>query len=208
METNARTIAPSCDADLIVKAQADIKHFEPLYDRYFNAVFRFVHQRMESSDDAADVTSDVFLKAMSGIVSYKITACPFVSWLFVIARNEVAGFYRRKKTEQRYYTSQEGMERMAGDIDYEVSQSYFPLKRILELLPAKDFELIDLKYFNSKSIREMSEITGMNENRIRVKLHRIRERLGKMIMAKSGELSSLMRVLAVILVFNSIIIIS
>jgi RNA polymerase sigma-70 factor, ECF subfamily len=191
MEQSTPQEAVFSEEDQIIWAQKSNTHFEPLYDRYYHKIFRFIYQRMESRDDAADITADVFLKAMTAIGGYKIGATPFASWLFAIARNEVAGFYRRKKIEHRYYASLEGISQLAADAEYEVPDSYFSVRKALELLPDKDFELIDLKYFNYKSIREISDITGINESNIRVRLHRIRERIAKMVHSKPTDILTL-----------------
>jgi RNA polymerase sigma-70 factor (ECF subfamily) len=49
---------------LVKAAQSDPKQFEALYNKYFEPVFRFVYQRVEQKQNAADITSQVFLKAM------------------------------------------------------------------------------------------------------------------------------------------------
>jgi RNA polymerase sigma-70 factor, ECF subfamily len=179
MEPKCDNMAGHSDGDLIRLAREDISLFEPLYEKYFAYVFRFIYSKMERSEDASDITGDVFLKAMRALNTYKVTGASFLSWLLVIARNEVAGFYRRKGAERRYYAHQEGIEQIARDTEYEVPQAFFHVRNLLECLPEHDFELIDLKYFHRKSVREISEITGLNENRIRVRLHRIRERLAR-----------------------------
>ncbi len=187
MESKTGSLAESSDQELIRRACEDISRFEPLYEKYYIQVFRFVYSRMERKEDAADLTADVFLKAMKALHSYKVTGASFLSWLLVIARNEVSGFYRRKGAERRYFASQDGIEHVSRDAEYEVPQGFFHIRNLLECLPDKDFDLIDLKYFHQKSVREISEITGLNENKIRVRLHRIRERLAKMI-RQSGRI--------------------
>lgn len=196
------------EPELINLSKTDIRNFEPLYERYYCQVFRYIYNKMELKDDAADLTSNVFLKAMAGIPTYKVSTTPFVSWLLVIAKNEVATFYRKRGSELRYFASQEGIENIARDSEYEASEGFFPIRKILELLPDKDFELIDLKYFNKKSVREISEITGITPNRIRVRLHRIRERIAKLIRKNGPDLIYYTIPLIVIIMHNILNIIS
>lgn len=181
METGLQTKAPPNDAEIISQARSNMQLFEPLYNKYFSSVFRYVYRMMDDREDAADLTANVFVKAMGSLQSYNEFRSPFIHWLLAIARNEVYGFYRKRKSEMRYHASLEGIDMISHDTEYESPEGFFPVKKILEMLPQADFELIDLKYFGKKSVREISEITGMNENRIRVKMHRIRERMGKMI---------------------------
>jgi len=192
MQTLPKPDPPTNEADEIRLAKEDLQFFEPLYNRYYSEVFRYVYRHMSEREDAADITSGVFLKAMSHLKSYTPSSRSFVCWLIRIAANEVAGYYRRLKTQRRYYLSHTGMESLGQEEEFEFAESYFTLRSILETLPEKDFELIDLKYFNSKSIREISEITGKDENSIRVQLYRIRVRLGAMIKSRTVDMSRLL----------------
>ena len=45
---------------IIIQAQANPKDFEPLYNSYFEKIFRFVYQRLETKEEASDITSQVF----------------------------------------------------------------------------------------------------------------------------------------------------
>jgi RNA polymerase sigma-70 factor, ECF subfamily len=180
METHSYSKAPPSEKEVIIQAQRNLNSFEPLYEKYFNQVFRFVYSKMEREEDAADLTSEVFLKAMKAIASYRISGAPFLSWLLAIARSEVAGYYRKKSSERRYYASQQGVEQIVRDVEYEVPQAFFHIRNLLEQLPESDFDLIDLKYFHKKSVREISDITGMNEGKIRVRMHRIRTKLARL----------------------------
>jgi RNA polymerase sigma-70 factor, ECF subfamily len=191
------------ESEQILLAKSDIRHFEPLYDKYFAPVFRFIYRKMERKEDAADLASNVFLKAMNSLDRYEITTAPFSHYLLVIARNEVAEFYRKRVLEQKYYANQKMIDRIARDTEYEPSEGFFIIRKLLEMLPPHDFELIDLKYYNEMSVKEISGITGLNENKIRVRLHRIRERIGKKIREKATgtTLFTAMIILAGIIAF-------
>lgn len=181
MEAETHSAIPFSEDEQVRAAKNDLRCFKPLYDKYFPVVFRFVYSRMDSRDDAADITSSVFLKAMTKFESYASSTAPLGCWLCTIARNEVASFYRKKKSEQRYFANRDGIETIAQAIDFDLPESYFSIRNLLEMLPPDDFELIELKYFQGKSVREIALITQGDENRIRVRLHRIRERMGKWI---------------------------
>ncbi len=75
------------DALLVSRAMAgDLDSFGQLYDRYFNRIYDFVWRVVRDADDAADVTQDVFIKAMQGLGGLSKTSS-FKSWLFTIAHN-------------------------------------------------------------------------------------------------------------------------
>ena len=81
----------------IEEAKKDPVNFEPLYNRYFQPVFRFIYQRMDSKEVTADVASQVFLKALLNIHKYSFMGLPFFAWLCRIAISEIGNHYERSK---------------------------------------------------------------------------------------------------------------
>lgn len=82
------------DDMLAAAARADHGAYSVLYQRYLDPVFRYCFVRLQSRDAAEDVTSEVFLKALAGIHTYR--GGNFSAWLFRIAHNEVIRSYRRR----------------------------------------------------------------------------------------------------------------
>ena len=90
------------DTALIDRARrGDRGAFGELYDRYVESVSRYVVFRVRDDDEAEDVTSDVFVKAMVGLPRYEPRQA-FLAWLYRIARNAVIDrtrlAYRRTET--------------------------------------------------------------------------------------------------------------
>ena len=52
------------EKELINLAKNNSNYFDPIYTKYHEQIFRFVYQRLNNQDDAADITSQVFLKAL------------------------------------------------------------------------------------------------------------------------------------------------
>lgn len=85
------------DAALVASARSDPRAFAPLYERYFDPVYRYADHRLGNSDRAADATSQVFVKALAALPNYR--AGSFRSWLFAIAHNVVIDAAQRAKPE-------------------------------------------------------------------------------------------------------------
>jgi RNA polymerase sigma-70 factor (ECF subfamily) len=83
--------------DLIERAKRDPEAFAPLYSRYFEAIHRYTYRRLDDQERAADATSQVFLKALTNLNSFKSGS--FQSWLYTIARNVVIDSIRRTKPQ-------------------------------------------------------------------------------------------------------------
>lgn len=79
----------------IQAAQQNRVAFAPLYQRYADAVYGYCLRRLSDPELAADVTAEVFTKALATIGTYRGNS--FRSWLFTIARNAVIDRYRARK---------------------------------------------------------------------------------------------------------------
>jgi RNA polymerase sigma-70 factor, ECF subfamily len=86
----------SSDGELVLAAQSALPAFEHLYRRYVNDVYRYCRQRLHEESDAADATSQTFVRALSNIQSCRQET--FRPWLFAIARNVVIDAWRHART--------------------------------------------------------------------------------------------------------------
>jgi RNA polymerase sigma-70 factor (ECF subfamily) len=93
--TRVETEAP--DDTLAVLAAGDPSAFETLYFRSRNRVYLYLLRRLGNVDDAADVTQQVFLKALSSRSQYRSEKGSFAAWLFAIAHNSANSTLKRRK---------------------------------------------------------------------------------------------------------------
>ena len=162
----------------VTLAKQDISKFSFIYDKYYVSVFRFVYQRVDSIDNATDITSLVFLKTMQSIKKFEFKGLPFASILFRIAYNEVNQHFRTEKKERNFYLNLNYENNLAIDITInEDEDKANNLKKLLEYLTPSELELIEMRYFEKRSYKEIAEITNITENNAKVKVHRI---LGKL----------------------------
>ncbi len=87
---------------LIAKLQeGDATAFEPIYRKYQGQLYRYLYIKLPTARDAEDVLELVFTNAWQYINSYDRNK-PFVRWLFGIAHNEMADFYRQRDKYWEY----------------------------------------------------------------------------------------------------------
>lgn len=86
---------------LIEAARENPSAFEPLYQRYAEDVYYFCYRRMDHPEEAADATSQVFIKALRALPNYRPDAtnagASFRAWLFRIATTTVIDLKRRQR---------------------------------------------------------------------------------------------------------------
>ena len=74
---------------IIEKSKKNPNHFAPLYEQYHENIFRYIVKRVDDVEAAYDITSNVFVKALTNLHKYEFRGVPFSSWLFRIAKSEL-----------------------------------------------------------------------------------------------------------------------
>lgn len=162
----------------IEAAKAKPEDFRPLYEKYYKPIFSYLYQRMNSKDSAFDLTSQVFLKALTHLHKYEFRGVPFSSWLYRIAHNEMVQVFRKQK-EQRVINADINDLRFICEENKEVFfEEYIPaLKHLIGKLNEKDLQLVEMRYFEKRPFKEIAEILDISEVNAKVRMYRIIEKL-------------------------------
>jgi RNA polymerase sigma-70 factor (ECF subfamily) len=164
-------------------AQQDLRHFRPLYDRYFESIFRFIHRRTADESLSADICSQVFLSAMQKLKKYEFMQVPFSAWLFRIASNEVTQHFRESKKKRVISLEENHVMDLLDEItelsEEEEKRSRTLFFQSLQQLKSGDLELIELRFFEKRSFKEIAGILELTESNAKVRTYRILEKLRK-----------------------------
>lgn len=173
------------ELDLIKKAQKNPEQFGPLYKKYHEQIFRYIYQRMDDVDLAHDITAQVFMKAILHISTYEYRGVPFSSWLYRIAKSELYQSFRDIKTERTVNIDTINVAVIIDEIESdETEENKKHLLNTLSLLKEKDVQLIELRFFEKRSFKEMGEILELTENNAKVKTFRALEKLKTLFLTK------------------------
>lgn len=165
---------------VISRAQKDPESFGPLYKKYHEQIFRYIYQRMDDEEQAFDVTSQVFIKAMNNLHKYEYRGVPFSSWLYRIAKSELYQSFRDRKARRTVNVESMHMFEMIEEFEEDDSaENKQRLVQTLRTLKEDDLQLIELRYFEKRSYREIGEILEITENNAKVRTFRALERLKK-----------------------------
>lgn len=166
---------------LIEKAKRSSEDFRPLYELYFKLIFLFVLRRIGDRDLTADITSQVFLKALQGIGKYTDQGVPFSSWLYRIAINEVNMFFRKQKNERFVTIEAEMLTELHEELTNEFSIEHLKerLTAMLQKLSEAELHLIELRFFERLSFKEIARILTITEVNAKVKVYRTLDKLKK-----------------------------
>lgn len=173
------------ELDWIQRAQKDPNHFGPLYKKYHEQIFRYIYQRMDDEETAFDTTSQVFMKAMSNIHKYEFRGVPFSSWLYRIAKSELYQAFRDKKAERTVNIESIQLNEVIDEMDESISdESRDRLFKSIAKLKETHMQLIEMRFFEKRSFKEISEILDITENNAKVKTFRAIEKLKELFINK------------------------
>ena len=169
----------------IEKAKKDIRFFEPLYDAYYETVFRFIYQRVFDKNTAFDITADVFCKAMNKILLYQDKGFAFSSWLYRIALNEISNHYRDANRLRSVNIDSADIGNVFEELssDY-TEETYKLLQEALGELKENELQMIEMRFFEKRSFKEIAEVFDLSDVNAKIKTYRLLEKL-KGIMKKA-----------------------
>ena len=165
----------------IKRAKDDPRGFEPLYNKYYEQIFRYIYQRMDDKELAHDITSQVFLKAMNNIQKYEYRGVPFASWLYRIAKSELYQSFRDEKATRTINVDTSNLSIMIDDIEEDASEeNRAVLLSAIKELNEEEVQIIELRYFEKRSFKEIGDMLEITENNAKVKAHRVVQKMKKL----------------------------
>jgi len=180
----------SDEAALVRRIQAgDELAFREIVERYQSKVFSIIYGILRNHNDAEDIAQQVFAKVYFSIKGFDFRSS-VLTWVYKITVNECYDYLRKKKVRKLVYESdfsQEDAQRMEAaepavaqnsPVDQRLANRDLALQLLSKVSP-EDRNLILLKEVEGHSVEELAGMTGLNENTIKVKLFRTRQKLLK-----------------------------
>jgi RNA polymerase sigma-70 factor (ECF subfamily) len=148
---------------LIEAVQKDPGRFAEIYEQNFERVFAFIARRVGDRTAAEDLTADVFHQAFANLARFEWRGAPFAAWLFRIARNAIIDRAKHAAKEAEIppildIPTEDGLE--------EIEQRA-QLFRLVDELPADQRRVIEMRFAEEKSIREIATELGRTEGAVK-----------------------------------------
>lgn len=170
---------------LLREIQHDPGKFGKIYDTFYKQIFGYVFRRTTNYDAARDITAETFLKAYTGIGNFTWRNVSVVHWLYRIATNELNRYFNSRKympeslsrIQEEYgfditdYSNAE-TERILLEEDLEKHEEFKKVNERLKKLDTKYQEVISLRFYEHKQIKEIAIILGKKEGTVKSLLSR------------------------------------
>jgi len=161
--------------------KGDTAAFATLVEKHKDMVFTICVKIVRKAEDAEELAQDVFLRVYEKLESFRGDA-RFSTWLYRIAYNAAISKTRKRRLEVEALDdftinnySVDNVKEELQTLDKEEQQVM--LKKAMESLSDDDYLIIKLFYLKELPVKDISEITGLSQANIKVKLHRIRKKM-------------------------------
>jgi len=155
--------------------------FQQLVERYQYFVFTIAFKILRSREEAEEAAQDVFVKVYKTLNSYEQKS-KFSTWLYTVTYRTAIDVARKKQLltdsiddDAHFLQIEDAEDNPLQEVQHGDLQTQ--LQFVINQLRPDDAALITLFYLNEKTVKEISEITGLTETNIKTKLHRTREAL-------------------------------
>ena len=165
---------------LVTAAKKDRLAFGAIYDKYFERIYLFIFKRVGDEAIAGDICQETMLKVMFNIQKYEDRGIPFSAWLYRIASNEVNLFFRKQKKELTVEVQEKHLKDLMeeghiGKAESEADQE--KLVVAISKLKPEQSEIIELRFFQHYSFKEIADFYGITEANAKMRLYRILEKM-------------------------------
>ena len=173
---------------LVQEAKKNKEKFRPIYNRYYEIVFRFIYQRTGDETTTSEIVSDVFYKALENIDRYEFRGLPFSSWLLRIAHNETIKYYRKASKTRVVKLETSHLQNLTPEENENHIEKLKPfLLKALQNLKIDDLQLIEMRFFEGRPFKEMAEILNKRESAVKMKVYRTLEKLKVLIQNNKND---------------------
>ena len=161
-------------------AQDNWERFEALYRSSRDDLYAYVSTLLRDPAAAEDITAQAFERAYRRRRTFDRRRGEERAWLFGIARNAALDELRRRKRTARLATDPEDAAASdPGDEGTEVALRRTAVRAALAGLPAREREIVALKFHAGMSNAEMARVLGVSESNAGTLLHRTMQKLRK-----------------------------
>lgn len=165
--------------------KGDTQHFSLLIELYQARIFSLMLRLSGNRENAEELTQDVFVKVYTNLSSFGGHS-KFSTWLYRIAYNTAISGLRSTEKLKKEMAVEDWQKVEVGDLvsllePLKHEQQKFFLGKALACLNKNERFLMESFYLEEMKISEIMEITNDTQSNLKVKLHRIRKKMHKIL---------------------------
>ncbi len=156
--------------------------FEYLFNRYRDAIYRLLVQRLGGTGDAEDLLQETFIKVYINLHRYR-AEYTFGQWVYTIARNTFVDYVRRRQEDisidERF--SAPASPTPTPEESVINLQQRSQIEHCLDRLAPRYRQLISMRFFEEYSYEEIAAKLSLPLGTVKTQIHRAREQMCRLI---------------------------
>ena len=168
------TFCTMTDEALVVSyAEGNDYAFDLLLNRPKQSLYSYIFYTVRDQGLAEDIFQDTFFKAITTIRQGGYTETgKFKAWITRIAHNLMIDYFRQKKNENTVSNDSYEVDLLNNpslcddtvEMKMVKEQVLSDVKRLIDLLPDEQREVLEMRYYGDLSFKEIADITGVSIN--------------------------------------------
>lgn len=147
-----------------------------IYRHFQSKIYRFVYFQVYEREEAVDLTQETFLRVWKAMPEFHTESGTFQSYLYRVAKNLVIDNFRKKRDiSLSQIPEMEIRAEFEDEIDRQLNAKM--VISVLNHLSGDEKQIVILRYFEELPFADISRIMDINEGTLRVRIHRILEKL-------------------------------
>lgn len=146
--------------------------FNVFVQRHQDRIYRLACARLYTSDQAADVAQEVFLRAYKGLARFRFHAEPF-TWLYRTLENVCNEYNRRVVRETKLSQRLDDIE-TAQQHEQDGYQALHmqQVRQLIQVLPNRQRDVVLLRIFEGMSVEETANTLKCRQGTVKANLHK------------------------------------
>ena len=185
-ETPAKSLASPVhnnrvEDELLVKkfVGGDDSVFDRIVEEYSADIAVLANRLLGWPGDVDDIVQEIFLAAFVGLKKFRCQ-CSLKTWLFTITINKCRSYRYKQMLRLRTLIDRISPAPVSAvDKTHIDGETFEHVRRVIKALPPKYREPVVLRYLQELSIDKISQLLGVSQNTLQVRLNRARGQLKK-----------------------------
>jgi len=139
-----------------------------LYEEYYDKIARYIYIRIGDKSESEDLASEVFLKALKAIKSYRDVGPPMQAWLFKIAHNMIVDHLR--KVSRIRTIPIDAVEIVDDNDPVDITEKKIEMEKVgaaMVQLTEEQREVIRLRFFGGLTSKEAAAVLNKTDGAVR-----------------------------------------
>lgn len=173
----------AADGELLARIAAkDRLALRTFFARYHLRIYRFLVRMTRNEALAEELVNETLMSVWTNAASFQGQSA-VSSWVFAIARNKAISVLRKRSEEALDETQAASIEDGADtpEVTSMKTDKAAALRQCMSALSDEHREVIELVYYQEKSVKQVADITGIPQNTVKTRMYHARQNLGALM---------------------------